>query len=219
MNWPLALRRASVALGAALGAALCAHVAIDVAGDYLLAHDSYDDVAHGSRGVVALVFFAFLLTACAGVVTVALRRARGSERELRAGVRALCPRSGFRFAIAVVAFTFPLLAGMEALDTVLAGGDVDDLGDLFGGSLALGGGLTVFCGVAWAGLARWAIERLAAGICRAVVAVVAFLRRTAARATFSAARRPRRRARRVDRYAARRLAGRAPPRPLLATTA
>lgn len=219
VNGSLALRRMGVALGAALGAALCAHLAIDVAGDYLLAHDSYDDVAHGSRGLAALAFLAILLAACAGIVSLALRRARGSEHELRAELRALRPRSGLRFALAVVALTFPLLAGMEALDTLLAGGDVDDLGDLFGGSLALGGGLTAGCGVACAWLASCAIEGLAAGLCRAVVAVAAFLRRTSSRPTLPAARPPRRRARSVVRYAARRLAGRAPPRLLRATTA
>jgi protein-S-isoprenylcysteine O-methyltransferase Ste14 len=218
VNGPLVLRCAGVALGAALGAALCAHVAIDVAGDYVLAHDSYDDVAHGSRGVAALVFLALLLAGCAGAVHAALRRARGSERKLRAALRAFRAPNALGFALSVVALTFPLLAGMEALDTVLAGGDLDDLGDLFGGSLALGGGLTVVCGLACAWLARWAIERLA-GICRAVVAVVAFLCRAVSRPAVPAARRVRRRARRVVRDAARRLAGRAPPPLLLATTA
>ena len=46
-------------------AAGLAHNAIDIVGDYALAHDSYDNVAHGSRELVtALGFFvAVLLTA------------------------------------------------------------------------------------------------------------------------------------------------------------
>jgi hypothetical protein len=133
-----------------LGGALCvvavaacaaagAHVAIDALGDVLLPHDTYDDIAHDSRTVTAAAAVAFLLAAGARSIFVALRSAIGR----RSAQRAFRIASPLRFVITVAALAVPLVLAMEALDAFAAGRAVDDLGDLFGGSIVLGLGTTV----------------------------------------------------------------------------
>jgi hypothetical protein len=212
------LRYAGVALGAALCAALLAHVAIDVAGDYLLPHDSYDDIAHDSRAVVACAVLGLVLGALGCAVGAALRRARGSEFAFCAGLRDACPPGALQFAITVNGLTFLILGAMEALDVTLAGGRIDDVGDLFGGSLLLGGLIAALCALAAAFGTRVALHRLAR-LGRIARRVAAFLRRRTLPSTAPGIRRPRRRSHATSRYIARRLAGRAPPHSLLATTA
>lgn len=208
-----------VALCAALGAALLAHVAIDAAGDYLLPHDSYDDVAHGSRGLVGGTLLALLLATSAVASRAVLRRARGSERALCTALQALRPRNAVLFAGTVVALALPFLIGMEGLDVISAGGRIDDVGDLLGGSPILGLALAGLCAVACAWITRVTLGRLAA-FGRAVARAVRFLRR----ALGGGAARPLRlrrpfRARATVRCVVRRLAGRAPPPQLLGPVA
>jgi len=130
---------ALVAVAVAALAAALAHVAIDIVGDYLLPHDAYDDVAHDSRTVVATVAAALLLA--------------GAARSLYAGVCAVLGRRAAAAAIrigspivfmgAVIGMSVPLLLAMETIDALAARRDIDDLGDLFGGSIALGLGTTL----------------------------------------------------------------------------
>ncbi len=219
MDGRRALRSAGVALCAALGAALLAHVAIDAAGDYLLPHDAYDDIAHGSRGVAGAAFLGLLLAGVGGAARAALCRARGSVRILCEAVRSARPRNSAAFACAVLALALPLVLAMEGLDVALAGGTIDDPADLLGGSLFLGLSLTLLCACACAWFTRLALGRLGV-LERAVARAVRFLCRAAARgAARPIARRAPHRPRAAVRFAVRRLAGRAPPRNLLAPSA
>jgi len=123
---------------AALAAAL-AHLAIDIAGDYLLPHDAYDDVAHDSRTVVAAAAAALLLAGAARSLYASVRAALG-RRNVAAAIRIESP---IVFIGAVIGMSVPLLLAMETIDAIAARRDVDDLGDLFGGSIALGLGTTL----------------------------------------------------------------------------
>lgn len=120
---------AVAALAAALG-----HIAIDALGDVLLAHDTYDDIAHDSRTVGAALAACVFLGAGARSVYLALRSRLG----YRSARRVFRIESPVRFAALVVALAIPGVLGMEALDAALAGRCVDDAGDLFGGSIVLG---------------------------------------------------------------------------------
>jgi hypothetical protein len=156
---------------AVCAAALLAHVGIDSAGDRLLAHDAYDDVAHGSRAAAfagALFVFAGLALRllCAG-----LDQARGAGTTLRRAIEPAIGNSPWRFVALVVALSPALLACMEALDTWFAGGRIDDFGDLFGGSLALGLGIVL----PTAGLAAGLIWRLLRAVADADAAIVRVL--------------------------------------------
>jgi len=134
----LALRLAVPCFAACIAAVL-AHLAIDVAGDYLLPVDTYDVLAHGSRGATTLVA---LLVACAAmwaIVRAALAEVRGSPGALREALKSALPDSPFRFALVVIGLSAPILLAMGALDASLAGKDLDDLGDLVGGSFLLAG--------------------------------------------------------------------------------
>jgi len=124
---------------AALSAAF-AHLAIDVAGDYLLPHDAYDDVAHDSRTVVAAAAAALLFAGAARSFFTSVLAALGRGGSPGAAIHVGSPVA---FAGAVTALSIPLLLAMEALDAFAAGRDVDDLGDLFGGSVLLGLGTTL----------------------------------------------------------------------------
>ncbi|MBV8345749.1 MAG: hypothetical protein JO190_12270 [Candidatus Eremiobacteraeota bacterium] len=134
-----------VLCAAAAGAAL-AHVAIDVVGDYALARDSYDHVAHGSRELLssaALILAVILagrgLRACCEIA---------SANRWRLLVSALRLPKALAFVAAAVAGSVALVPAMEWLDGRLAGAPVRALDDAFGGSLLLGLATTVVCAVA-----------------------------------------------------------------------
>jgi hypothetical protein len=156
-----AIRLAIVPLCVALCAALAALVAIDVLGDVLLAHDTFDDIAHGSRVLVGSGALALALVAAGCGLRALLRDARGSETTFCASLAATIPRRPLPFFAAVFVATPAILAGMEALDACLASQSIDDAGDLFGGSLALGLGVAAFAACVSACLARVALRRLA----------------------------------------------------------
>ncbi len=208
-----ALRLAIVPFCVALCAALAAHVAIDVVGDVLLPHDTYDDIAHGSRVFVASGAVAFALVAAFFGLRALLRDACGSEAAFCASLAATMPRRPLAFFAAVFAATPAILAGMEALDAVLAAQRIDDVGDLLGGSLALGLSVTALAALAAAALGWVALRRLAcvrptlvrilasfAGRVRPLVPTVAYAQRVA------------RRVARLRYASITRRAGRAPPR-------
>lgn len=207
-----AVRLAFVPFCAALCAALAAHVAIDVLGDYLLPHDTYDGIAHDSRALVVLGALGATLGALAALARATLRSARGSEHALCGALARLVPRSAAAFAAAVTVFTLAILAAMEGLDAALAGAPADDAADLFGGSLALGGGVALVCAAVSAALAWFAVRRLArlpGALARALASFVRPCRRFATPLVV-ARHGARVRARRLLARATR-IAGRAPP--------
>ncbi|MFY9718254.1 MAG: hypothetical protein WAK16_01305 [Candidatus Cybelea sp.] len=143
---------------AAAGAAL-AHWAIDIVGDYALAHDSYDNLAHDSRG---------LISGIALTIAVVLA-ARGLRHccEIAIKYRARAPqapvgaRAVLGLLIAAVAVTLILVPAMEWFDGRLDGAPVQSLSAAFGGSLLLGIATTAICaslvGALVYALARWLV--------------------------------------------------------------
>jgi len=147
-----ALRASLVAIAAAI-AALLAHVAIDVAGDYVLAHDAYDGIDHQSRAVFAVAILLLGLGLGARLLVHLLDRRCGSTASLRRIVsRDLGTPAAFVAQCAFLAIV--TLAGMEFLDCASSGTRVDDVADLFGGSMWLGVGSTI----AVAALTGWFVH-------------------------------------------------------------
>lgn len=143
-----------------MAAAATAHVAIDIIGDYALAHDTYDDVAHSSRELISgLALLIALLLAS---------RALRACFELAAANRTRLPqpsadrREVLGFVAGVIAVSATLVPAMEWLDCRLAGVPVRELDDAFGGSILLGLGTTIVCGAVIAllvyGIARWLLS-------------------------------------------------------------
>jgi hypothetical protein len=133
----------SLILCAAAAGAAFAHFAIDVVGDYALAHDSYDNLAHDSRGLV---------TGAALAMAVFLA-ARGLRHccEIALKNRARSPVSTgrapdlLRFVFAAVAASSILVPAMEWFDGLLDRAPVQSLSAAFGGSFLLGVVTTVLC--------------------------------------------------------------------------
>jgi hypothetical protein len=168
--------RLATPLAAALLAALAAHVAIDVVGDYVLVHDTYDDHAHGSRWLASLALAAAALAALWTLARAVLAETRGSRGALRSALSAALPASPRAFVLTVVAVALPLLPAMAWLDALAAGAGVDDAADLFGGSIPLGAGIALACALASAAGARRLVAFLGCHH-RAIVRVVeAFVR-------------------------------------------
>jgi hypothetical protein len=208
--------RVALPFAAAFAAALAAHLAIDFAGDYLLAHDAYDDQAHGSRWVASLASALAVTTALWAFARALLAETRGSRGALRATLRAALPASRVRFALTVVAAAFPLLLGMAWLDASVAGAAVDGFAALLGGSVPLGAGLTVafalgFAATAYRGVA--VLCRHHGSIVRAMEAFVRLARGTA-RAPFFVASNTQDRPRVLAALARCTGANRAPPSPV-----
>ena len=206
------MTRFVVPLCVALSAALVAHVAIDVAGDFLLPHDTYDALDHRSRGFVACGALALVLCAIAAALRAAIAEARGSEHAFCTLLQRALPVSRLRFTLEILASTFILLLGMEGLDVIIAGQRVDDLTDLLGGSLVLGPAVAIVCAVVCAAGAWLGLRRLAASRHVLAAALATFFRIAARGGSLRFAR--------LDRpigfaltapAIARRLAGRAPP--------
>jgi len=172
------------ALFAACIAATLAHLAIDAIGDYVLPHDAYDDVAHGSRSLTAAVavLTALALGACALASAFVERRAgRARVRTLLASISG----TGLvRFASGIALATVPLLMAMEALDTLLQNGRIDDASDLLGGSAVLALVVTLPIAAAVA-LGVRALLAALLGSCRAIVAVACSILLRRARGTAS----------------------------------
>jgi hypothetical protein len=159
---------------AACSAAFVAHVTIDALGDILIAHDSYDHIAHSSRAVA--LGAALLLGAGISwhVVRRAFEEARGGKRSLRAALQRICRGSQPLFVARVVPLTIVALVAMGVLDASLDGCPIDDLSQLFGGSIALGLGVAIPIALA-AGIAGWALLRFIAASHRMIVGAIATL--------------------------------------------
>lgn len=154
----LVLRFCSIAVAGAL-AATAAHIVTDVAGDYLLAHDTYDGLAHHSRGVLVGVVAVVLLVAAFRYCCEALDRGSPSRTRALAAVRdALGHPAAFAAASGAVALV--ALAGMEYFDCALADSATGPAA-LFGGSIALGATSALLTGAVFGWLTHRAV-RLAA---------------------------------------------------------
>jgi hypothetical protein len=139
---------------AACAAALFAHVAIDLAGDVLLAHDTYDGVDHYSRGEVLAGGLGAAATALLRMVWRALEEARIGRSAPRPRFEEIFGRTPWPFVPAVAALALPTLMTMELADVLGTGGRVDDLTDLLGGSALLGSGITTIAALLVAVAAR-----------------------------------------------------------------
>jgi hypothetical protein len=149
-----------LALCAAAGAAALAHYVIDIVGDYALPHDTYDDVIHSSRGLVSGIALVLAIVLASRGLRVCCELAASCRGRLR--TRTLDPKASMAFALISTIATACFVPAMECLDGRLAGAPITTLGDAFGGSLALGLGLTLLCAAAIGALvyaiARWLIS-------------------------------------------------------------
>lgn len=150
-----------LALCAAAAGAAIAHLMIDVIGDYALAHDSYDDLQHGSRLVVsAFAFLIALLLAGRGLRICCEIAARN---RFRLPVTTAGWREGLRCVLASIATALAVVPAMEYLDGRFGDMPVRSLADAFGGSLLLGLAIVVLCTAAIAtivyALAWWLIAQ------------------------------------------------------------
>ena len=118
-------------------AALLTHIGIDIAGDFVLAHDPYDDLQHASRFTIAALGLASALTLLVSIFYLALLEARDGRSSLRRAVVAATGSSPWPSIVAVNCLALPMLAGMGAVDALLAGERVSSLVEMVGGSLTL----------------------------------------------------------------------------------
>jgi hypothetical protein len=197
-------------VAAAAAAAAFSHYAIDVVADYALAHDTYDDVAHGSRDLLSGI--AIVLAAALAVRGLRSCCEIGAARRFRLAGPGLTWRSGLLFVGATAILACAIVPAMELLDAHLAGKVVDDLGDLFGGSVQLGLSLTLFCGALVAAVvfivAGWLLSHRAS-IAAAIVSFAA--RRRGTRPSAQRLRRLRTAPRRRPRHVALHRSKRGPP--------
>jgi hypothetical protein len=134
----------------------------------LLAHDTYDDDAHGSRWLATTASIVSTLVGIALVARALLAETRGERGALRTVLIASVPASPFAFVAMVAAATLPLLLAMGALDAYVAHAPVDDFTDLVGGSLPLGFGTAV----AAAAIVALGVHRLIAFLTRNHTSIV-----------------------------------------------
>jgi hypothetical protein len=211
--------RVALPLAAALLAAIAAHVTLDAIGDFVLAHDAFDDHAHGSRLLASTVLGAAGLAALWTLARAVVAEARGSRGALQTAVHAALPPSPAVFGLTVAAAVLPLLAAMAWLDALAAGAGIDDVADLFGGSIPLGAGVALAFAFATARGLHSCIALLARHHRAIVRAAEAFVRPASAATGAPLAVTPERGQRRHVAAVLARSAGgnRAPPRPALQT--
>jgi hypothetical protein len=133
----------AVVLLAALTAAAAAHSTIDFVGDFALAHDSYDGLAHHTR---TLAFVVVLIIATVGVLRFlwsALDDAHASTGTFRALVNPVLALPAWRFAALVAILALMTVMAMESSDALLDGVRMDDFADVLGGSIPLGLAVTI----------------------------------------------------------------------------
>jgi hypothetical protein len=133
----------AVIILSSLAAAAAAHFLLDFIGDFALAHDSYDGMAHGSR---LLSFLIVIILAAAGTVRLivsALDGAGSSTAAFRALVGPLLALSEWRFVAAVATGALAGVMTMQSIDSLLSGARIDDVADALGGSVPLGIAVTL----------------------------------------------------------------------------
>ena len=137
-----ALKVLAVACAAVLAAAI-AHFLIDLAGDFILPHDPYDDIAHGSRPLASGIAFLLGLVLATRLLLLACGTNEARHVALRRAVLALVGREPWIFGFCVACATLAATAMMELADTVAAGDPDWDVASLFGGSVPLGCGISL----------------------------------------------------------------------------
>ena len=152
---------AALVLLAGAISAVFAHAAIDVAGDYLLAHDAYDGIAHHSRALFGAIALVAVALVALRFLWEALDRRASSLTGLLRGLRAARGTSGWRFVLLVSAVAFVALVAMEWTDALLDGVRIDDFADLLGGSGVLGFGIVTLTGLCVGWLVRLGLQALA----------------------------------------------------------
>lgn len=163
-----ALRACFVAIAGALAAAI-AHVVIDVAGDYVLVRDAYDGIAHHSRTLLVAAVGVAMIVVVVRTIFDALDRRGASTISLLTLLRGALVRP-FHFAVASTGVALGSLVAMESFDCALAG-HIDDIDDLFGGSLLLGIVTVLATGM----LCGWLVHRLLRWIAAYEAPIVAFI--------------------------------------------
>jgi hypothetical protein len=157
-----------LAAGGALGAVI-AHVVVDVAGDYLLARDAYDGIAHDSRTLLLGLLAIGTLIAASRTVFSMLDRHRGTSGSFLTAVRDALGHPA-RFAAAAAAIAILGMVAMESLDCIV-GGRIADVADLFGGSLLLGAVAAAVSGA----LCGWGAHRLVRSLAARELPIAAFI--------------------------------------------
>jgi hypothetical protein len=146
----------SLALCAAAAGAALAHFAIDVVGDFALAHDSYDNIRHGSRELMTGVALLLAVVLAARGLRVCCEIAATNRTRL------LRPVLGLRETLAMlgtaIAASIAIVPAMEYLDCRFDGMPMRRLSDAFGGSIPLGLATTFLC-AALVALAVYAVAR------------------------------------------------------------
>lgn len=140
--------------------AIVAHFAIDIAGDYLLPHDTYDGMDHHSRAVFGAVVVALAAVVALRFLWEALDRRCTSLTELLRGLRAARGASAWRFVALVLFAAFVALLAMEYADALSDRVAVDGVEDLLGGSIWLGLSCVTVVAVAVAWCVRFALQAL-----------------------------------------------------------
>ena len=141
--------------------AILAHIVIDAAGDYVLARDAYDGMAHHSRAIFAAIAVAVAAFVALRFLWEALDRRCTSLTELLRGLRAARGASPWRFVLLAAVVAFVALLAMEYADALSDGVAVDGFEDLLGGSIWLGLSSVIFVSVAVAWCVRFALHALA----------------------------------------------------------
>ncbi|HEY7981667.1 MAG TPA: hypothetical protein VID19_09270, partial [Candidatus Eremiobacteraceae bacterium] len=121
-----------VLLLTALVAAAAAHLLIDYIGDFALAHDSYDGMAHHARTLASAVV---LIVAIGGILRLlwsALDDGHASTGTFRALVEPVLKLPVWRFAAAVTVVALLAVIAMESADALLDGVRIDDFADVLG---------------------------------------------------------------------------------------
>jgi hypothetical protein len=126
-----------------LAAAAAAHFVLDFIGDFALAHDSYDGMAHGSRLLSILIVVAVGAAGVVRLIFSALDGANTSTAAFRALVKPLLALSSWRFVAAIAGGALAGVMAMQAVDSVFSGARIDDVADALGGSVPLGIAVTL----------------------------------------------------------------------------
>jgi hypothetical protein len=159
---------------AAACAAAVAHVCVDIAGDYLLAHDDYDDVVHHSRTLVVALVLLIAVIASLRVFREMLRSRTRNPKTLLYRLRESLGHP-VAFAAQTSVLTIAAMVAMESLDCAFSGG-VRAWTALFGGSVVLGGGTAALAGAIFGSLAHRLVHWLADREPRIAALLVAALR-------------------------------------------
>jgi hypothetical protein len=158
-------------LAAAGVAALVAHVAIDIAANFFVAHDPYDDIEHHSRFWFLGGSLAIAGAGALAVLAAALKDFHLGEFALRGLIGRAASTSPVRFVASVIPLTFVALLAMESFDSYANNGRACSTTDALGGSLVLGSIIIIATAIASA-LAVWRLLRYLAQTHRAIVQAI-----------------------------------------------